>query len=157
MYSRDVKALCWAPIPSKVSEMRRAGQVSDPLKSRCSRKCEAPASISVSSRLPVSTQHPMATERVDGMWWVMRRRPFGSVVSSCSIGCDDRNQATHQNPFGRIWQLWILSRRGLGFCGSPSPDSSHAWHQACAVSPPSRAGSVFLVGRRAALLPRGWH
>ena len=52
-----------------------------PLKSRCSRKCEQPASGSSSSREPVSTQHPTATERIDGMDSVITLRPLGSVES----------------------------------------------------------------------------
>ena len=57
-------------------------QLSEPLKSRCSRKWLQPASAGVSSRLPVSTQAPIVAEWTDGMSWVMTRRPLGSVESS---------------------------------------------------------------------------
>ena len=59
---------------------------SDPLKRRCSRKCEHPASAAASSRLPLSTQQPTATDRTDGMVSLMTRRPLGSVVRRCSMG-----------------------------------------------------------------------
>ncbi len=40
-----------------------------------------PASGPISSRLPVSTQQPIAAERTEGMSSVMTRNPLGSVVS----------------------------------------------------------------------------
>ncbi len=80
--SLDVKALDSAPIESNVSAMARADIVSEPLKSRCSRKWEAPASFGRSSRVPVSTQHPAATERREGISSVMTRRPLGRTEKS---------------------------------------------------------------------------
>ena len=86
VYSLEVKALDRAPTASKAWAMSWAVRRSDPLKSRCSRKWEQPASATVSSRLPVSTQHPTATERTDGMVSLMTRRPLGRVVRRCSMG-----------------------------------------------------------------------
>ena len=44
----------------------------------------------------MSTQQPIETDRVEGMWCVISLSPLGSVVSSCSIGRDDRNRGTHR-------------------------------------------------------------
>ena len=66
VYSLEVKALLCAPMASNVSEISRAESRSEPLNSRCSRKWAAPASLGRSSRLPVATQHPTATERTPG-------------------------------------------------------------------------------------------
>ena len=57
--------------------MAAAERVGVPLKSRCSRKCEAPASSSDSSREPVPTQNATATERTSAMVSVTRRMPLG--------------------------------------------------------------------------------
>ena len=46
-----------------------------PLKSRCSRKCESPASAGLSSREPVRTQRPRATERTEGIASVIDAQP----------------------------------------------------------------------------------
>ncbi len=81
MYSFEVKALLRAPTASNASLIRCADQASDPLNSRCSRKWLVPASGPISSRLPVSTQQPIAAERTEGMSSVMTRNPLGSVVS----------------------------------------------------------------------------
>ena len=51
-----------------------------PLKSRCSRKCETPASAGVSSREPMPTQTPNETLRIAGIASVSTRRPLGSTV-----------------------------------------------------------------------------
>jgi hypothetical protein len=67
---------------SRVSFTSRAESFSDPLKRRCSRKCDTPASFPVSSLVPVSTQQPIATERSEGIDSVMTLRPLGSVVRS---------------------------------------------------------------------------
>ena len=45
-------------------------------------KCEAPASLGSSSRVPVSTQQPTATERSPGIASVITRSPLGRVVSA---------------------------------------------------------------------------
>ena len=82
----EVKALERAPTASKALAMSWAVRRSEPLKSRCSRKCEQPASAAVSSRLPVSTQQPTATERTAGMVSLMTRRPLGRVVRRWSMG-----------------------------------------------------------------------
>ena len=82
MYSLEVKALDSAPIESKVSETSRAESFSEPLNRRCSKKCETPASLGISSRVPVSIQQPRATERSEGMGSEITRSPLGSVVRS---------------------------------------------------------------------------
>ena len=51
-----------------------------PLKSRCSRKCEAPACGPVSSREPTATQMPNETLRIAGIASVSTRSPLGSTV-----------------------------------------------------------------------------
>ena len=61
-------------------EKARADIDSEPLKRRCSRKWDTPASLSSSSLVPVSTQHPRATERSDGISSLITRRPLGSRV-----------------------------------------------------------------------------
>ncbi len=66
--------------------MSIADRVGVPLNSRCSRKCEQPASGPVSSRLPVSTQAPIAADRTDGIDSEMTRKPLGRVVSWWSMG-----------------------------------------------------------------------
>ncbi len=78
----QVKALLRAPTASNASAISRALKRSEPLNSRCSRKWLQPASTGVSSRLPVSTQQPIATERTDGMVSVITRSPLGRVVRS---------------------------------------------------------------------------
>ena len=70
-----VAALVAAPMPSNSSEISIAEWRSVPLNSRCSRKCETPACAGVSSRDPVLTQSPRATERTEGTTSVTTRRP----------------------------------------------------------------------------------
>src|SRR5919107_3352167 len=53
-----------------------------PLNSRCSRKCDEPASRSSSSREPTPTQMPRVAERTPGIVSVSTRRPPGSTVRS---------------------------------------------------------------------------
>ena len=81
-----VAALVAAPIPSKSSEISIAECRSVPLNSRCSRKCETPACAGVSSRDPVLTHIPRATERTEGTSSVTTRRPLSSSVSSTPSG-----------------------------------------------------------------------
>src|SRR5207249_4097804 len=64
------------PTASIASAMSRADRVSVPLNSRCSRKCEAPASSGASSRDPASTQKPVVTEWASGMHSVTTRIPL---------------------------------------------------------------------------------
>src|SRR3954467_7892280 len=62
--------------------MSRALRSAVPLNSRCSRKCEAPASGPDSSREPTPAQKPIDTDRDPGTCSVTTRSPEGSVVSS---------------------------------------------------------------------------
>ena len=75
-----VAALAAAPMPSNSSEISIAEWRSVPLNSRCSRKWETPACAGASSREPVRTQSPSATERTEGTTSVITRRPSGSSV-----------------------------------------------------------------------------
>src|SRR5215212_11060407 len=50
----------------------------------CSRKCERPASASVSPREPAPTKKPRAADRTEGMTSVTIRSPDGSSVRRCS-------------------------------------------------------------------------
>src|SRR3954471_18751780 len=50
----------------------------------CSRKCERPASASVSPREPAPTKKPRAADRTEGMTSVTIRSPESSSVRRCS-------------------------------------------------------------------------
>src|SRR5829696_7161895 len=50
----------------------------------CSRKCESPASASVSPREPAPTKKPRAADRTEGMTSVTTRSPESSSVRRCS-------------------------------------------------------------------------
>src|ERR1019366_7624805 len=63
VYSCPVKAFISPPTASMDDEIAIALRREVPLKSRCSRKCEAPATDGVSSREPTLTQIPNAAER----------------------------------------------------------------------------------------------
>src|SRR6266540_7518654 len=76
--SREVAAFSSPPSPSKISAICCAVYAWDPLKSRCSMKCETPAFASVSSREPAPTQKPSATERIPGTRSEMTRSPESS-------------------------------------------------------------------------------
>ena len=82
VYSLVVKALQSPPTSSSDSAMAAAERVGVPLKSRCSRKCDAPASSSDSSREPEPTQYATATERTSAMVSVTRRMPLGRTEVS---------------------------------------------------------------------------
>jgi hypothetical protein len=60
-----------------------------PLKSRCSKKCDAPASWSDSSREPEPTQYATATERTSAMVSVTRRMPLGNTDVSINGDAND--------------------------------------------------------------------
>src|SRR5215210_2161047 len=53
----------------------------------CSRKCERPASASVSPRDPAPTKNPRAADRMEGMTSVTIRSPESSSVRRCSGKC----------------------------------------------------------------------
>src|SRR5262245_55458692 len=50
-----------------------------PLNTMCSRKCDTPETSDVSSRAPVRTKKPSATDRADGLVSPMICRPLGKV------------------------------------------------------------------------------
>ncbi len=79
--SLPVAALTEAPSPSRRSAISIAEKRSVPLNSRCSRKCERPAWAGVSSREPVRTQSPSATDRTEGTSSVTTRTPVPCSVS----------------------------------------------------------------------------
>src|SRR4051794_40618896 len=65
--------------------MERAERSSVPLKSRCSRKWDAPAMASGSSREPTENHMPTLTERASGMRSVMTRTPEASSERSMPV------------------------------------------------------------------------
>ena len=81
MVSLPVPAFTSAPMASKVSSISSELKRSVPLNSRCSRKCDSPACAGVSSRDPVRTQKPSATERTPGTRSVTTRTPESRVVT----------------------------------------------------------------------------
>src|SRR6478735_9235852 len=80
VYSFAVKALNSPPTSSSSTEMSSAERVGVPLKSRCSRKCEAPDRDGDSSRDPTPTHTPMEADRTPGSASVTTRSPPGSTV-----------------------------------------------------------------------------
>src|SRR5256885_705084 len=76
--SREVAAFSSPPSPSKISAISCALYVREPLKSKCSMKCETPAFASVSSREPAPIQNPSATDRTPGTRSEMTRSPESS-------------------------------------------------------------------------------
>ena len=78
--SRSVLAFITPPTPSMASLTSRAvGQLSVPLKGRCSMKWETPASSSDSYREPAPTQITMETDWVWGMADVRTRSLLSST------------------------------------------------------------------------------
>ena len=75
-----VNASIWPPTESIARAMSSAERVSVPLKTRCSIRCEMPPRASGSTREPVSTQIPTATERTCGIASVTMRMPLGSTL-----------------------------------------------------------------------------
>ena len=93
---------------------RRAPRV--PLNSRCSRKCEAPGSVGVSSREPTPTQTPTLAERTPGIVSVTTRSPPGRTV-----------RRTRDAPPGAVRSLSRVRVEpgcGLGCVRQPSSDSA---------------------------------
>lgn len=80
MYSLEVKALVSPPTASIAEEISSADLRFVPLNRRCSKKCEAPAVESDSSREPTLTQIPKAAERTDLSSSVTIRKPLGKSV-----------------------------------------------------------------------------
>ena len=85
MYSLPVKAFISPPTASTAAEISRAERVVVPLKSKCSRKWDAPATEGLSSREPTFAQMPKATLRTVGTSSVTIRRPDGRVVRETVI------------------------------------------------------------------------
>src|SRR5438876_2322198 len=67
---------------SKSQLTSRAVRCGVPLKTMCSRKWVTPQISGVSSREPVRTKKPKATERAEGLVSAMTCRPFGNDVCS---------------------------------------------------------------------------
>ena len=80
MYSLPVKAFISPPTASILDEISIAVRVFVPLNSKCSRKCEAPATGDVSSREPTFTHTPNVAERTVETSSVTIRRPLGKMV-----------------------------------------------------------------------------
>ena len=80
MYSLEVKAFVSPPTASIAEEISRDDLRFVPLNNKCSRKCEAPAVETVSSREPTFTQIPKAAERTDLSSSVTIRKPLGKTV-----------------------------------------------------------------------------
>src|SRR5438876_2077308 len=90
---------------SKSALTSRAVRCGVPLKTMCSRKCVTPETPGVSSRLPVLTKNPSATERAAGLvsptrtrrlgsvwvWYCMSLTHFASCFSGHAIGAVDTN------------------------------------------------------------------
>src|SRR5262249_55984643 len=72
---------------SNVSAISCASKRREPLKRRCSMKCETPARSSRSSREPTSIQKPRATERTLATRSEMTRSPVSSSLSTtfCTV------------------------------------------------------------------------
>src|SRR4051812_48798236 len=64
---------------SKSRLTSKADRRSLPLKAMCSRKCDTPDTSGVSSREPVRTKKPSATDRADGLVSPMMVRPLASL------------------------------------------------------------------------------
>ena len=82
--SLPVAALSSAPIASKIWSISVEENFEVPRKSRCSMKCERPASSWDSTRAPVPIQNPSATDLTEGIASVTTRTPESSSVSRCS-------------------------------------------------------------------------
>src|SRR3954453_7497264 len=84
VYSFAVKALNSPPTSSSSTEMSSAERDGVPLKSRCSKKCEAPEREGDSSRDPTPTHTPMEADRTPGSASVTTRNPPGRTVRRTS-------------------------------------------------------------------------
>ena len=80
MYSLLVKAFISPPTASIADEISKAVRLVVPLKSKCSRKCEAPATDGDSSREPTLAQIPNDALRTVVTSSVTIRRPLGRTV-----------------------------------------------------------------------------
>src|SRR4051812_13655098 len=64
---------------SKARLTSRAVRRCEPLNAMCSRKCDTPDTSGVSSREPVRTKKPRATDRAEGLGSPMICRPLASL------------------------------------------------------------------------------
>ena len=76
----EVNAFVSPPTASIADEISRDERFLVPLNNKCSRKCEAPAVETDSSREPTFTQIPKAAERTDLSSSVTIRKPLGKTV-----------------------------------------------------------------------------
>ena len=80
-----VKASMCPPTESMARAISSAERVAVPLKTRCSIRWEMPPRSSGSTREPVSTQMPTATERTCGIASVTSRMPFGQHALAVAL------------------------------------------------------------------------
>src|SRR5579875_2267009 len=106
------------PTESIAVAISRADRSGVPLKSRCSRKWEAPARAGGSSTEPVPTQNPMLTERTSVISSVTTVRPPSTAVHRCRTGS---LAPTGVAPRGTLRTATLGTRRGRAEvveCGS---------------------------------------
>ena len=73
-------------MPSKIWSISSDSYLAVPLNSRCSSRCDSPASARrLSPREPVPIQKPSDTDRTEGIASVTIRTPESSVVRRCSL------------------------------------------------------------------------
>ncbi len=165
VYSLAVKALNSPPTASSDTEMSSAERSGVPLNSRCSRKCEAPASAGVSSREPTPTQTPIEAERTPGIDSVTTRSPPGrtvrrtvettapavsvstrSVSDSGGAGADDGvRERTRSMSTGPVPSACL---RDVGISPRPSPRPSHRRRSPTSRRPRRPGSATACRGRR---------
>src|SRR6266540_736864 len=132
-----------------------ADRLAVPLNTRCSIRWEIPPRLSGSTREPVSTQIPTATERTWGMASVTTRMPFGSrsfrqATSTLGGGLRPPSEPSPQDA------VRAAGRRGAGAPPSEAsnPDIRAAGRRG-AGAPPSEASNpdIRAAGRRGAGAP----
>src|SRR5579875_850259 len=155
------------PTASIAWAMSRALREGVPLKSRCSRKCDAPARRSGSSTEPVPTQKPRLTDKTSGMLSVTTVRPpsrtvvFMASLSFVGLGTPARWRArvaarplplSLPTPRPLVAVPARVAARAFGFARAVAglPSASRAWDERLrralwAEVPESRAG-LFLPG-----------
>ncbi len=142
-----VKAFMSPPTASTASAISRALRCGVPLKSRCSRKCEAPAMVSGSSTEPVPTQNPRLTERTSGMCSVTTvRPPSTTVVSTTSRSLSTRSGS------GYVPLAWPALSAGGGGCAA-GPLATRR-RRLAAPGPPAPAGGSGPLGPRSPKVDR---
>ena len=132
------------PTRSTASAISRAERSAVPLNSRCSRKCDTPASSAGSSRTPTPTQTPVATDRASGMRSVTTRRPDGQGGE-----LDAGPGPARPQRLGR--------RRRRGRTTARPPDSLAAATRDCAAAAAAATTAAAAVGRRSRTRGRRGH